>query len=464
MAMYEASPHSDEMNSSGYDTPGYLTPSDFLSPVSTVTHNEKEAFMRMVAQEMAKSFVDPNDMLENDEALQDRLEKTVRQQRRRSKRKNKKRTPPRHKIPNAVKIPNSVTDCGESFFGLALEEPVFDYVDRPPRRPYRSTGNVDEALNVQEKAGSRRSYRSTGDIDEALNDEPINVPEKAEMRAQEKAEGRGANLSKSPNSGTDVTSIMDDELSIDEIRKYVLNNIPQAVREQIPKAAWGKIFDGKGCVESSGASTSDPKHFSREFAINSDPDDMSIMSGLTSAFPDGKSVESKRLSLGKPTSGMTRPTVLMEVSEHSMSSEFDVKVEKTQRPKGVAFDHVEIRYYERMPTDNPAVLNGPAIGLGWRFKRGGRVKLDFWEDKRGTPLKSWELVMDRKERETILTDSGFSKKEVAEIVRLCLKGKNQRQQTVNNLPVSGIEEAVEKAQRKIARMMRFGKSKSLIRL
>jgi hypothetical protein len=54
------------------------------------------------------------------------------------------------------------------------------------------------------------------------------------------------------------------------------------------------------------------------------------------------------------------------------------------------------------------------------------VKVDFWEDKRGIPLRSWELVMDRKEREKILTYAGFSKKEVAEIVRLCLEGKNQR--------------------------------------
>lgn len=91
------------------------------------------------------------------------------------------------------------------------------------------------------------------------------------------------------------------------------------------------------------------------------------------------------------------------------------------------------------------------------------MKLNSWEGKRGTPLKSWELVMDRKEREKILTDAGFSKKEVAEIVRLCLKGKNQRQQTVNNLPVAGVEEAVEKAQRRFLSMMRFGKSKSIIR-
>jgi hypothetical protein len=278
---------------------------------------------------------------------------------------------------------------------------------------------------------------------------------------------------------------MEDELSIDEIRKYVLNNIPQAVREQIPEALWGKIFDGQGCVERSGVSrkslaaspavgvdTSHPKHFASEIAVNSDLDDVSIMSGLTSAFPDGKSVESKRFSLSnKPTSESTRPTVLFEVSEDSsinVSVESDAKVEsgrskKKQRPKGVAFDHIEVRYYERIPTDNPAVLSGPAIGLGWRYKRGGRMKLNSWEGKRGTPLKSWELVMDRKEREAILLDAGFSKKEVAEIVRLCLKGKNQRQQTVNNLPVAGVEEAVEKAQRRFLSMMRFGKSKSIIR-
>jgi hypothetical protein len=206
--------------------------------------------------------------------------------------------------------------------------------------------------------------------------------------------------------------------------------------------------------------------------VKSVPDDVSFMSGLTSAFPDGKSVESKRFMLSKPTSKSTRPTALIEDSDNSsttMSLESDAKLEsarskKSQRPKGVAFDHIEVRYYERIPTDNPAVLNGPAIGLGWRYKRGGPVKVDFWEDKRGTPLRSWELVMDRKERENILTNAGFSKKEVAEIVRLCLKGKNQRQQTVNNLQMAGVEEAVEKAQRRMSRMMSFGKSKSIFKL
>lgn len=428
MAMEDSSENVDLMSS------GYLSSSEMMSPDNAVTHNEKEALMRMIAQEMVKAFVEPLDLEENEEALQERLEKTIRQQKRRSKRRNKRRSQP------TLKIPESVNDSTESFFGLTLEDPVIS-----PKSPRRSPNN-DE---------------------------------------RRKAERRGSDLSNSQNK-TDDTSIMEDELSIDEIRRYVLGNIPQAVREQIPEAAWGKIFGGpatsgggsgvsrksleEGKTSREVVNASNLKGLSGEIALNSD--DVSIISGLTSAFPDGKSVESKLLSFAeaKPKSDNTRPTILVEVSEDSsmVSIEPDFKVgsgrsKQSQRPKGVAFNHVEIRYYERIPTDNPAVLNGPAIGLGWRYKRGGCIKLDQWENKRGAPLKSWELVMDRKEREEVLTDAGFSKKEIADMIRTCLKGKNQRQQTVNNLPVSGVEEAVEKAQRKISNLMRFGRKKSLVR-
>eukprot|EP00980_Cylindrotheca_fusiformis_P029192 scaffold22748_cov182-Cylindrotheca_fusiformis.AAC.6 len=419
---------------------GHLSSTEFCSPESAVTSNEKEALMRMIAQEMVKAFVDPLSLEEDDMDLQERLEKTIRQQRRRTKRKSRRRSQP------ALRIPESVNDCGESFFGLALEDPVV-------------------------KTSSRSKRRSSNE-------------------AKKRQEKKELDLSNSQNK-TDDTSILEDELSIDEIRKYVLNNIPQAVREQIPEAAWSKIFggettsgegsgvsrksleEGKRASSRDTSSTRTPKGLSGEIAVHSDADDdISVVSGLTSAFPDGKSVESKLASLTetKPTSETTRPTVLAEVSEDSsmISIENDAKEASNKsnrpaRPKGVAFDKVELRYYERIPTDNPAVLNGPAIGLGWRYKRGGRIKLDAWESKRGPPLKSWELVMDRTEREGILINAGFSKKEIADTVRACLKGKNQRQQTVNNLPVSGVEEAVEKAQRKIARVMRFGKKKSILR-
>jgi hypothetical protein len=408
-----------------------------LSPVSTtVTHNEKEALMRMIAQEMVKSFVDPSNFQENDDLLQDRFEKTL-QHKSASRRAAQKGKNAYHQIEED----KTVSD--DSFGGLTLGD--LGAADRPPSRPQRC--------------------RSRADRDISSNGDESSKPSKPNSKS------KAASSSK-----------FEDELSIDEIRNYVMNNIPQAVRDQIPQEAWGKIFGGSNPKASSRISRNelqpavldqedyDNAHLRGEIQV--DYDDQSVVSALTSAFPDGKSVESKQsklLSVKYDEKDEVLLPLLTEISEEasqpSSSVEFEGSTEKPkqQRSKGVAFGHIEVRYYERIPCDNPAVLNGCAIGIGWRYKRGGKATVDFWENKRGTPLRSWEMVLDRKERERILRNAGHAKKDIADTIRVCLKGKNNRQQTVNNLPVAGLEEAVEKARGKVSRMVKFGRKKSLVK-
>jgi hypothetical protein len=416
-----------------FDSSNVSTPdSSYKSPETVITFNEKEALMRLMAQEMIKAFIDPSDFQENDEVLTDRFEKKLQHQKaaRRAKRKEKR------KMSNKVKSrsTNPAIDESCSFAALTLDDIVGD---SPPRRPSRGGSTASNPKEESERSGS-----------------------------------------------------MGDELSIDEIRQYVINNIPQAVREQIPESAWGIIFGGDVNTSSkeekkevgNGYLELPDEPLSREESglaggvLALDTDDLSTVSGLTSAFPDGKSVESQilSLSLGDFPGEDEGPPGLANISEELSKAstatndmhlaDVDVKCEKkTQRPKEVDFGTVEVRYYERIPTDNPSVVNGPAIGIGWRYKRGGKSKVEFWESQRGTPLKSWEMVLDRKEREYLLHNAGHSQKDIADCVRMCLKGKNQRQQTVNNLPVAGMEEAVEKAQRKIANLVTFGRKKALVK-
>jgi hypothetical protein len=129
----------------------------------------------------------------------------------------------------------------------------------------------------------------------------------------------------------------------------------------------------------------------------------------------------------------------------------------------IKFDHVEVRYYERVISDNPSVQSGPAIGIGWRFTRGKRVDVDEWEFQKSSVRKSTELVLSRAERELILREAGCTRKEIAEMVRATLKVKNQRITTVNNLSAAGIEEAVETAKKKVASMLMFGREKDRVK-
>ncbi|KAL3942155.1 MAG: hypothetical protein SGBAC_003617 [Bacillariaceae sp.] len=454
---------------------------DMLSPLAEYPGktSQKEVLMKMIAQEMVQAFVDPNQEGENEDALQNRFENTIEQRKR--LRKKALRQAERNNQANeaATTAPTTVP--------LALDDPEAA-TEGTERRRNRLKAHRWSSIEGQEDLPNPEQRKIT--------DSP-QKPMREKSSSQRGSLGKDINESGHADStNTNTTSVIEDELSIEEIRKFVLNNIPRAVREQIPEEAWGKIFGGissKGSgvsrrsLEQASASASEhDENHQQQSSIELEigpQEDISVISGLTSAFPDGKSIESKMFSMcsldlqktieeapDSPFPEKPNPETLeeLEESEHqSLEESFRVKVTDSEddapRGKGVAFSTIEVRYYERTGVDNPAVTSGPAVGIGWKYKRGGRRSIDMWESKRGEPLQSYELVMDRHEREMILMEAGYTKKDIASVVRTCLKGRNQRRQTVDNLQHSGMEEAVESAQKRISKILRFGKKKSLIK-
>ena len=133
----------------------------------------------------------------------------------------------------------------------------------------------------------------------------------------------------------------------------------------------------------------------------------------------------------------------------------DAGGENNKNSSCVTFQNVVVRYYERILTDNPAVTGGPPLGLGWRYKAAPKVyHVNEWEAMRNPYRRSSEqLVLPRDVRTSILLDLGYSQKEVADMIRQSLRVKNQRKQTVNNLDVQAMEEFVERAARKLKRLV-----------
>lgn len=130
----------------------------------------------------------------------------------------------------------------------------------------------------------------------------------------------------------------------------------------------------------------------------------------------------------------------------------------------VSFGTVQIRRYKRILGDNPSCSSGPALSLDWNHDDGltTSAPVDDFEFYRGERLDDNEMVLTRFEREEILTDLGYSKKEIADAVRKNVNIKNQRRQTVNNLKVMPFEQAIQGAARKISRVvLRKSSSKSL---
>ena len=143
------------------------------------------------------------------------------------------------------------------------------------------------------------------------------------------------------------------------------------------------------------------------------------------------------------------------------SGETFARHSKRTIPRSVSFDSVEIRCYERILDINPCTSSGPSVGLGWKYVQIPPKKVDEVVPKPCTSASS--MVLSRDVREAIVRDLGYSQREIASAIRISLKAKNQRRQTVNNLHAQRMEEMVEKSSRKVKRLLRIGVRNRLIK-
>lgn len=308
-------------------------------------------------------------------------------------------------------------------------------------------------------------------------------PVKAPRSRKDKAQRRLSipdSLTESTRSGS---SSSEGTLSMREIQDYVMKNMPSEVRDKIPEDAWSKIFGG----------TSPDKTFatSMSSSIKEEADDLSVISDITEhtgfqgAVPE-EAVSNREL---KPEEIDWDEDICPGLdTSNRLSSSGSVgssESPETQRPSGlirhssilpkaatskrknlkVDFSHVQVRYYQRILDINPAVTSGPAIGIGWKFRRGGRMLVDDWEvQSGGSHRSSGDLILPRHIREKILTDAGYSQKQIAEAVRITRKAKERRKVTVQNLGTGGeaMAETVEAASRRIMGILSFGRQKGLV--
>lgn len=127
--------------------------------------------------------------------------------------------------------------------------------------------------------------------------------------------------------------------------------------------------------------------------------------------------------------------------------------DKQNAPKQLRFSNVSIRYYDRILTLNPSTIQGPSIGIGWRFASERTDDIDYYETNRGPQRPSGQLVLNRDQRETLLLELGYTQKQLAAGVRDNTKGRNQRRQTVQNLKSEKVEEALQGAGKRVKRML-----------
>ena len=373
--------------------------------------------------------------------------------------------------------------------GGSAEHPLFTHIisGPPPRADYSEDVRATsfQSMDLQPLIPTNTTYSKDDAIGLCVAGERRQVPHQPEQE------------SSTTNSSEDI--------SLEEIKQCVLEHIPLSLKEKIPAAAWDKIFGKSGQgppSESSPASQELLEDLSPDIRLDvhvppEDDDDLSEcsdLSGLTSAFSSKVATEVDDIESASswsfyniettvPLSGMSQNGNLDEAKwtgamplpsgspngqteSESHAGENGVPVPKadnlpaTNEKKGssvVSFAKVQVRYYENILTDNPAVQSGPPIGIGWRFNDGGTLDVDDWELRKGDTRRSADLLIPRRVRVAMLHDLGYSEKQVADMVRGVMKAKNRRKQTVNNLPAAGMEEAIENAKRRVVNLLQFGK-------
>lgn len=297
------------------------------------------------------------------------------------------------------------------------------------------------------------------------------------------------------------------KFSASEVKELVLDSLPKEVREKIPSRVWDRIFNDHDSVlsddivslskrggqadvkdivtyisgrltseigdknnESKGANLQDS--FGQASAISdisgiNDP--LSPHSSKHSKSSKKKSANAEEtLSNGSGSAGTGSKSSRNKSQQTSKKNKYSSSGGRARRghrlPTSesstgkVRFSHVDVRFYERVLADNPAVRAGPAIGLGWKYKRTLKsVGIDDWEDNRiAYRRNAEELILQRHERTSILFEAGYTQKDIADSIRVALRIKNQRKQTYSNLKYQPVEEFLEKTIRRVKRALTLG--------
>lgn len=284
--------------------------------------------------------------------------------------------------------------------------------------------------------------------------------------------------------------------SIKEIRKCVVESIPESVQQQIHPGAWDRILNEADSMYPDNFAATSPRRLVEDEAsdlisvisgmidkeADQDEGQHSVFSDITGGF--SSSLDGRHLSeiVATPNTSIRHPSntktpkivpttideaeVLGSLAPHAPGEvvprvlsfcKLNAKEEEKEKPS-VKFHAVHVRYYERILSDNPAVTAGPSVGLGWRYKHAPQTyHIDEWEDMQGCTRRSLEqLILPRYERTTMVIELGYSHKQIADVIRKSLRIKHNRMVTFNNLSYQKMEEFMEMTTRRLKKVVTLG--------
>ena len=148
--------------------------------------------------------------------------------------------------------------------------------------------------------------------------------------------------------------------------------------------------------------------------------------------------------------GHLHPIPETTITKALMQCSYPIMKPIQNKKKKVRFSTVEIRKYEIILGDNPAVSKGPPITIDWKpFARTIlRVDTHIKMNPRRR-LKPKEMVLPLFHRDLLLKNSGYSRNDLLEATKQCNIIKGQRSATVRKLQMAYVEEFSETMKKKV---------------
>ena len=144
-------------------------------------------------------------------------------------------------------------------------------------------------------------------------------------------------------------------------------------------------------------------------------------------------------------------------SRHSMQpkkSSMKKSTSQSSMKRNVSFSSLEIRSYNITVGDAPTP-NGVPLSLDWEYDPSSTETYDVndYESTRGTRREKDEMYVPNQYRVYLLMrDAGVSRREIKMAIEESRSSFKRRQQTVKNLKMQPVEEALEKTKRKFVKL------------
>jgi len=127
--------------------------------------------------------------------------------------------------------------------------------------------------------------------------------------------------------------------------------------------------------------------------------------------------------------------------------------------KSVSFSTLQIREYGIIPGDNPSVVLGCPLAIGWEYDGEITCSVEDYEESRPEPRTMIELRIPSLVREDKLRKVGFSRKEIQEGAKLAAITRNRRKRTEETMHLAPLHELFERVRRGTFNLVKMGKKR-----